>query len=207
MTDSIAAVEAAWGKVAKDIGQDPAYVIAATHGKRAIDNLSQFKPSILPHQMESEVQNFEESILFFADAYSTHGPESALDSESCTPALTPGSSAPSSRASSFASLSSASSRRPSFASRLSSALMMSTVPEADVMDQYHAEFENPYMEETHVDMIDDQPSDKSKIHQLEAWQLEASAVDRSVQILPGVKRMIDSIPAGLLIHFSNQVSH
>ncbi|KAJ2965617.1 hypothetical protein NUW54_g14059 [Trametes sanguinea] len=29
LTDSIAAVEAAWGKVANDIGQDPAYVIAA----------------------------------------------------------------------------------------------------------------------------------------------------------------------------------
>lgn len=75
------------------------------------------------------------------------------------------------------------------------------------MDQYHAEFEDPYMEETHVEVIDDQLNGKSKLHQLEAWQLEASAVDRSVQILPGVKRMIESIPAGLLIHFSFQVSH
>jgi len=206
LTDSIAAVEAAWGKVAKDIGQDPAYVIAATHGKRAVDNLAQFKPSILSHQMDDEVQNFEESILFFADAYTTHGPgsrrgsmssfasESALDSESGTPALTPGSSAPSSRASSFAF--SDSSRRPSFASRLSSALRMSAVPEADVMDQYHAEFEDPSMEEVHMEVIDEQFNDKSKIHQLEAWQIEAAAVDRSVQILPGVKKMIESIPAG-----------
>ncbi|PIL27054.1 hypothetical protein GSI_10193 [Ganoderma sinense ZZ0214-1] len=76
LTDSIAAVEAAWSKVARDIGQDPAYVIAATHGKRAIDNLAQFKPHIAAHEMDAEVQAFEESILFFADAYAMHGPGS-----------------------------------------------------------------------------------------------------------------------------------
>ncbi|KAJ3787633.1 HAD-like domain-containing protein [Lentinula aff. detonsa] len=203
LTDSIAAVEAAWGKVAKDIGQDPAYVIAATHGKRAIDNLAQFKPNILPHQMDSEVQDFEESILFFADAYRTHGPgsrrsstptyssESAVDSEVNTPSLTPGSSAPSSRASSFAY---DSSRRPSFASRLSSALMMSAVPEAEVVSP--AEFEDSSMEGNHVDIVEQHWNDKSKFHQLKAWQIEAAAVDRSVRILPGVKKLIDSIPAG-----------
>jgi len=31
---------------------------------------------------------------------------------------------------------------------------------------------------------------------LEEWQLEAASVDRAVKILPGVKRLIDSIPAG-----------
>jgi HAD superfamily hydrolase (TIGR01509 family) len=150
--------------------------------------------------MDSEVQNFEESILFFADAFSTHGPgsrrpsmsESALESELGTPSLTPGSSAPSSRASSFAS---GSSRRPSFASRLSNILMMSAVPEVDVMDQYHAEFEDPSMEDDQEE-IQGQFNEKGKMHQLQAWQLEAAAVDRSVQILPGVKRMIESIPAG-----------
>lgn len=30
----------------------------------------------------------------------------------------------------------------------------------------------------------------------EAWDLEEEVVDRSVQILPGVRRMIDSIPEG-----------
>ncbi|KIK69832.1 hypothetical protein GYMLUDRAFT_236304 [Collybiopsis luxurians FD-317 M1] len=199
LTDSIAAVEAAWGKVAKDIGQDPAYVIAATHGKRAVDNLAQFKPHIKPHEMDREVQSFEESILFFADAYNSHGPgsrrasfssESAIDSGIPTPSLTPGSSAPSSRASSFAF---DSSRRPSFASRLSSALMMSAVPEADVVDQLA--FEDPIMEEDQLE-IRGQHNDQSKKHQLQAWQIEAAAVDRSVQILPGVKKMIDSIPAG-----------
>ncbi|TFY61048.1 hypothetical protein EVJ58_g4758 [Rhodofomes roseus] len=85
LTDSIAAVEAAWGKVAKDMGQDPALVIAATHGKRAIDNLAQFKPHIRAHEMDDEVQAFEESILFFADAYNKHGPGSRQNSRIATP--------------------------------------------------------------------------------------------------------------------------
>ena len=49
------AVEAAWGKVAQGIGQDPGYVIAATHGKRAVDNLSHFKLHIKEFEMDNEV--------------------------------------------------------------------------------------------------------------------------------------------------------
>ena len=33
-------------------------------------------------------------------------------------------------------------------------------------------------------------------HLFEAWQVEAAAVDRSVRILPGVKKLMDSIPEG-----------
>jgi len=145
LTDSIAAVEAAWGKVAKDIGQDPAYVIAATHGKRAVDNLAQFKPSIRAHEMDAEVQKFEESILFFADAHRLYGPGttdcpsfspsslSPISSEEATPELvgSPASSLPSSRASSFVALGS---RRPSFASRLNGMLSMTAVPESSIYD-------------------------------------------------------------------------
>ncbi|KAJ4479157.1 HAD-like protein [Lentinula aciculospora] len=183
LTDSIAAVEAAWGKLAKDIGQDPEHVIAATHGKRAIDNLAIFKSHILPHEMDGEVQNFEDSILFFADAYANHGPgsrkcppylhtpESALDSEATTPALTPGITAPSSRA---CPLNSEPSRRPSFVSRLSTALVLAS----GAKDQIDVKF---------VDASTDE---------LQVWQIEAAAVDRSVRILPGVKKMIDSIPDG-----------
>ncbi|EMD39578.1 hypothetical protein CERSUDRAFT_37437, partial [Gelatoporia subvermispora B] len=90
LTDSISAVEAAWGKVAQDIGQDPAYVIAATHGKRAVDNLAQFKPHIKAHEMDSEVTAFEESILFYADAYHKHGPGSRQASPAGTPVAGPG---------------------------------------------------------------------------------------------------------------------
>lgn len=202
LTDSIAAVEAAWGKVARDIGQDPAYVIAATHGKRAVDNLAQFKPAIKAHEMDAEVQKFEESILFFADAFRLHGPASAIPSPAfsysalsatssgeATPELSsPASSLPSSRASSFAALGS---RRPSFASRLNGMLAMTALPEASIYDARHSE---GLILEEDEDVLTFEPD--AKKHCLEAWQIEAATVDRAVRILPGVRKMIDSIPDG-----------
>lgn len=193
LTDSIQAVEAAWGKVAVDIGQDPEHVIAATHGKRAVDNLAQFKPHIKSHEMDDEVTKFEESILYYADAYNVHGPGSRRGSFSTTPLssgmATPelssaASSAASSRASSFAS---PPDRRPSFGTRLGSALRMTAVPEAQV---YEPTFEDG------IDTLVEEVIPKALRHQYEAWQIEAAAVDRSVRILPGVKRVMDSIPAG-----------
>ncbi|KIJ64606.1 hypothetical protein HYDPIDRAFT_28540 [Hydnomerulius pinastri MD-312] len=205
LTDSIAAVEAAWGKVARDIGQDPAYVIAATHGKRAVDNLAQFKPEIKNHEMDVEVQKFEESILFFADAYAKHGPgslvNSANESPSHTPftsgeatpelSLSPEGSLPSSRASSFAAMGS---RRPSFATRLNSMLARSTLPEVTIYGE--GQFDGSIIEEDE-DSLTFEPNQKIReMHRLEAWQLEAAGVDRSVRILPGVKKMMSSIPEG-----------
>ncbi|OSX57286.1 hypothetical protein POSPLADRAFT_1174762 [Postia placenta MAD-698-R-SB12] len=202
LTDSIAAVEAAWGKVAKDIGQDPAYVIAATHGKRAVDNLSQFKPHIKSHEMDVEVQAFEETILYFADAYNKHGPGSRQNSpiaspagsSTSTPALTPAASTPSSRTSSRASsfvggLSNLTAfrRRPSFLHRVSSLLMMS---------DDRARIVESSVEEDEETTSEQKEQTKEALHQLQAWQQEAIAVDRSVRILPGVKRMIESIPKG-----------
>ncbi|KAG9316034.1 HAD-like protein [Chiua virens] len=195
LTDSIAAVEAAWGKVAKDIGQDPAYVIAATHGKRAVDNLAQFKPEIKPHEMDAEVQNFEESILFFADAYGVHGPGSTVNStprsarEKPTPELVTSlaGSLPSSRASSFVA---PGSRRPSFASRLNGMLAMSTVSQVSIYDGRYVD--SLIAEEEEVLSFETD----AKKHCLEAWQIEATSVDRAVRILPGVRKMIDSIPTG-----------
>lgn len=179
-------------------------MIAATHGKRAVDNLAQFKPSIKSHEMDDEVQKFEESILFFADAYRVHGPGSAvpslpissspldpLSSGEATPELTsPMSSLPSSRASSFAALDS---RRPSFASRLNGMLAMSAVPEVSIYDARRSD--NVILEEDEAIFTFESDSKKQK-HYLEAWQIEATSVDRAVRILPGVRRMIGSIPKG-----------
>ena len=188
LTDSIAAVEAAWGKVAKDIGQDPAFVIAATHGKRAIDNLAQFKPDIKVHEMEAEVQAFEESILFFADAYNQHGPGSRqlspFSSGITTPALSNGTStgSGSSGSSSSDGYSGRNGRRPSsFVRRVSNRLAL--------LSSEGACFEDVFMEEIDLD-------EGEKKDLLEAWQVEAAAVDRSVRILPGVKKLMDSIPEG-----------
>lgn len=191
LTDSIAAVEAAWGKVAKDIGLDPVTVIAATHGKRAIDNLAQFKPSIEGYAMASEVQGFEESILFFADAYTSHGPGSRrnsragppVSSDTTTPTLSRGDSGASSmqpsRSASFSGEQGLS--RPAFLQSVSTILGLGeTFPELAIQDE--------------VDITDE--GKERFLHTLEAWKQEAAAVDRSVRILPGVKSMISSIPEG-----------
>ncbi len=193
MTDSIQAVEAAWGKVAQDIGEDPGRVIAATHGKRAIDNLAEFKPEIKAHEMDAAVTEFEETILFFADAYNHHGPGSRRGSEAAsvmseaTPALTPENSTPSSRNSS-----SAPSHRPSFLSRVDHAFRMSVVPE------YAPTFDDDDMDTVHNEIIATELNSDSKVVEdvMEAWEIEAASIDRSVQILPGVKKMLDSLPQG-----------
>lgn len=186
LTDSIAAVEAAWGKVALDIGQDPAYVIAATHGKRAVDNLAQFKPHIEAHMMDGEVQAFEESILFFADAYNKHGPrsreESPISSGTTTPPLASPSSGDSSASSSRSE--SVSTSRPAFLPQVTNHLALITSVDEIMEDGEISEG------------VVDWRVELQQKHLFEAWQIEAAAVDRSVRILPGVKRLMDSIPEG-----------
>jgi len=72
LVDSIGAVEAAWGGVAQELGQDPQEVIDATHGRRAIDNLKDLKPELRPltdEEMNKHVAEFETKILDNADAF------------------------------------------------------------------------------------------------------------------------------------------
>ena len=174
-------------------------MIAATHGKRAVDNLALFKPHIKPHEMDNEVTAFEESILFFADAFRTYGPGSKSDtpvsSGAATPALTPGASTPSSLASSHARsrsnsfVASQDIRRPFFIVRLSHMLTKSTLPEIQGVG-----LEDPVMEKVHDSILGDEHNTIK--HELAAWQLEAISLDRAVQILPGVRSMMDSIPVG-----------
>lgn len=166
-------------------------MIAATHGKRAIDNLAQFKPEIEAHAMDSEVQAFEESILFFADAYTTHGPGSRrnsrvgplVSSDTTTPALSRDgsseSSIQSSRSASFNCEQGLS--RPAFLQRVSTILELGEAFSESAIDD-------------EMDLTDE--GKERFIHALEAWKEEAAAVDRSVRILPGVKNMIASIPEG-----------
>lgn len=199
MTDSIAAVEAAWGKVATDLGLDPEYVIAATHGKRAIDNLAHFRPEIKAHEMDDEVSNFEQTILDFADSFgkqqarSRSGSITSASSGASTPALSAGVSEASSKAASRAPSFSyhgaspavqaalnAGSRRPSFGTRLNNILQMSSVHE-----------------DREMAVFDDERREKETEADIEAaWEIEADGVDRSVKILPGVHNMIASIPEG-----------
>jgi hypothetical protein len=133
--------------------------------------------------MNDEVTKFEETILFFADAYRLHGPGSKFrdpfgaipqtpiptySSGTTTPSLTLGSSTP-------LSVSSNDSKR-------------SPLDSGDIHIRY---------EEAIQDFIRDPDiHDIAKNMGLEDWQLEAKSVDRAIQILPGVKRIMDSIPAG-----------
>ena len=180
-----------------------------------MDNLAQFKPHIRAHEMDAEVQAFEESILFFADAYARHGPGSraslASSSAPTPPLATPSSSdddespasssspssvssASSSRAPSFGArvrTTSGRSRRPSFARRLSSRLRVVAAGESVLDSAIDEESEDEY-----ADAKDVVAAAAVIEHQLQAWQVEAVAVDRSVRILPGVKRLMGSIPDG-----------
>lgn len=68
LVDSIAAVESAWGSVAIELNRDPAEVIAATHGRRAIDNLRDLKPRLrrlTNDQMEEHVEKVREPFFSF----------------------------------------------------------------------------------------------------------------------------------------------
>ncbi|SGY66659.1 BQ5605_C004g02694 [Microbotryum silenes-dioicae] len=73
LVDSIAAVESAWSSVAEELGKPADEVIAATHGRRAIDNLRDLKPQLrrlTNEQMEPHVEEFEKRILREADEFS-----------------------------------------------------------------------------------------------------------------------------------------
>ncbi|KAH8112537.1 HAD-like protein [Phellopilus nigrolimitatus] len=205
LTDSIAAVEAAWGAVAVDLGLDLETVIAATHGKRAIDNLSFYRPEIKPHEMDAAVEAFEQSILDFADSFnkikgrSMPGSESngsefserpSSDSGESTPVLS-SASASSSRSGSLSTPSSptdpsAGARRPSFATRLSDMLVSALPEDSPVFD------ESPESNYTANDAQKKATEDDVDA----ARETEAEAVDRSIRILPGVKDMIECIPDG-----------
>ncbi|KAH8106672.1 HAD-like protein [Phellopilus nigrolimitatus] len=203
LTDSIAAVEAAWGAVAVDLGLDPETVIAATHGKRAIDNLAFYRPDIKAHEMDAAVEAFEQSILDFADSFKkrearrlSSGESSAAgfsaragsDSGESTPVLSP-TSAFSSRSGSLSTPSSSDdpstgARRPSFATRLSD-ILASAISEDSVLPVFDESTDDKHVDEKQADADIDA-----------AWETEADAVDRSIRILPGVKDMIECIPDG-----------
>ena len=122
--------------------------------------MAHFKPYLKEHEIDGEVTKFEETALFFSDAYKLFGPGSKIRDPSGrtpidqTPSLTSGSCTP-------FSVSSINSKRSPLDSR-------DRKITHDIAKNIHSE----------------------------EWQLEATNVDRHIQILPGVKRLIDSIPVG-----------
>ncbi|KAL7409599.1 HAD-like domain-containing protein [Mrakia frigida] len=146
LTDSIAAVEAAWGQVARELGLPEDEVIAATHGKRAIDNLGSYKPHIKAHEMDAEVEKFEKTILDFADSYQKRRASSFSSSASTSSNLTSGydssnSSVPSSRRSSM--------HEQGFSSRFSMSHLSKEIKEEEVDSAFEEAWD---AEEDAVDM-------------------------------------------------------
>lgn len=187
LTDSIAAVEAAWTAKAEELGKDPEEVIKATHGRRASDNLQDLIPSLKKEDIDQEVDKFEKSILAFADT----PPQSRRGSRSS---------------------SAASSRKPSFSSKSSgtSAVSMGTLsslgPMTPVTDSPNGSrrpsvnMGNDITQAlTGLSKLSSSPKkapivveqeDDGEVFELD----EDDIIDMSVQILPGVRKLIDSLP-------------
>jgi len=85
--------------------------------------------------------------------------------------------------------------RPSFGSRLFNILSLPAgirvheEEESLLQEQAIAE-DDEFIQPMQID------TDKTQEDALEAWQVEAAGVDRAVRILPGVRKMLDSIPHG-----------
>lgn len=132
--------------------------------------------------------------------------DSPLASGSATPALSSGkSSAPSSRHGSFA----AGARRPSFGQRLGNILSMTGMsrPTNAGEPQVVGSGEDTAVEDPMSEVVEDEEIDEEQLKaewkkevlakkEMDAWEIEAASIDRSVRILPGVKKMMDSIPMG-----------
>ncbi|TIA93212.1 hypothetical protein E3P81_01036 [Wallemia ichthyophaga] len=179
LVNSIAAVEAAWGAVADEIGQPRKSVIEATHGRRASDNLKDWKPQIKDEQLDGEVEKFEQSILNHADQY-----KKRRDSRS------------SSQSSSRRASSSASSRRPSQAQLFGSFTPIdktrkdstSQGKEGRVSSGQLAKQLEPLSLDKNNSAVDDEA--------VEDEEDEDLGPDMGVRILPGVRALIDSLPKG-----------
>ncbi len=153
LTDSISAVDAAWGKVAKDIGQDPAYVIAATHGAGSRGSTPQKA-------------------------------RSPLSSGEATPALSPATTSSTPRSSFGENDAEATPHRRSSKTRVSTRLALLSGQDNIMVEEAIDDDADEYWRSTRTQA------------QFDAWQIEACAVERAVRILPGVKKLMDSLPEG-----------
>ena len=157
--------------------------------------------------MDGEVTKFEESILFFADAHKLLGPGSKFRDQSGASSQTlidqtPVEVSPNGSGittsyltrgpSSLSVMSSNDSNCLSFGHRLLNLPNFSVRP-GDIRIQEFTSCRGTIQDDNFARESDSDCVTKNTVQDLETWQFE---VDHSVQILPGVKRIIDSIPAG-----------
>ncbi|KAK4698073.1 hypothetical protein P7C70_g8112, partial [Phenoliferia sp. Uapishka_3] len=252
LVDSIAAVEAAWTSVANELGQPADEVIAATHGRRAIDNLRDLKPKLrrlTNEQMEPHVEDvramglelrlisealidvplfaisfqFEKRILREADEFSE---KVRSRRNSSAGSSRRGSTAGSRRASS------SSGPNPLLASQIGGLKFgMSKIPtpaqttdSPGTMDSQAKDEDSGFGgEETNLNSVSeklanlsteskpqldrmaslgnpfddsDDEEDDGPIDMSDYTEEEIGCQNKSVRILPGVRRLIDSLPKG-----------
>ena len=160
-----------------------------------MDNLAQFKPHLKAHEIEAEVAMFEQTILDFADAYSKDRLGGAIDTCERSRSQSSLSSSSSSSGSSTPSL---------FDGYQSSCSSRSSL---DVPSAIAARFppRTKVVKSMSQCLVSDESLDWSEYYSgvkqyvtvevpiedtIDAWKLEARLVDRSIRILPGVKRMM-----------------
>ena len=158
--------------MAREIGADPAFVIAATHGKRAIDNLANFKPHLQSHEMGAAVEEFERSILFYADACALRR---------------------ASRSSSFSLLSDSDSN---FESTASNSSVPSLVLSAAASTEQLVAVSSSGLADELAAALSTARAGISSVEWEPELELDAAEVDRAVRILPGVQALLESIPEG-----------
>lgn len=213
LVDSIAAVESAWGAVAETLKKDPQEVIDATHGRRAIDNLKDLKPHLrrLSNvEMEPHVEEFETEILRQADDFQTK-----VRSRRSSAASSKRESRETSRRGSMATHDKSAVRRKSslnqsitadgVTSRMtalgikpltSAPLNPSKCPSAGangaISPARPAHETSETVDEDVFADDDDEDSIKTDNEEVDVSDL----TDKSVKILPGVRRIIDALPEG-----------
>lgn len=208
LVDSIPAIESAWAAVAKKINKPAAEVIEATHGRRVMDNLKDLYPNLRrlsDAEMQPHVKKFEIEILRQADEY-------GIEVKSRRSSIA--SSRRASRAASFAGTPEEKSRRKSNLNQevtadnvsarmaamgitpLSATSSSSSVPQVEKRAVKPAEMlakkQLAALQQSSAsqDVFDDDDEDEDSI------EVDVSdLVDRSVRILPGVRKMTNSLPA------------
>jgi len=203
LVDSIAAVESAWGAVAQALNRDPQEVIDATHGRRAIDNLKDLKPHLRRMsnvEMEPHVEAFETEILRQADHF-----QNEVRSRRSSMASSKRQSRETSRKNSM--IINGTDHKPRRKSSLAqsitadgvssrmASLGLKPLTQAPVNGQ--GVQEDPNSSNIDEDVFDDDDDDDDDEINTDDEVVDVSDLtDKSVKILPGVRKLIDSLPEG-----------
>ncbi|EGG10699.1 uncharacterized protein MELLADRAFT_93581 [Melampsora larici-populina 98AG31] len=198
LVDSIPAIESAWAAVAKKIQRDPDEVIEETHGRRVMDNLKDLYPHLRKMSdadMQPHVKEFEIEILRQADEYGVEVKSrrsSAASSKRASRAASfvangePGDANKPRRKSNLSNSITAEGVASRMAAMGIKALSTTdkTAPEVNSAEKESSALDASAAEEVFEDEISDSE-----------LEIDVSdLVDRSVRILPGVRKLTDSLP-------------